>query len=379
MTKFKLFLAAAALMLGGAHVNAQNSDDSKNYKPYPYMFVGIHGGAQTTFTNYDMTKLVTPVTGVSFGSYFTPSVGVRLHVNGWQNKGGIKSLNQTYEYNSVTSNLDLMLNLTNLFSKKDNHVFNVILIGGIGLNYAWENDDLMNIPNYQSIAPLAWKDDRLSHNARVGVQFDLNLAKHFGLNLEIAANSLSDRYNSKTNSKDDWKATASLGLVYKFGFKKKPVPPAPVEEWATRIDTVWYDDVTYKDIAVPVKLESNIYYKITLTEPEPKSKIEEIVKFIKENKNCKIVVTGYADKGTGNPKLNMGYSKNRAEKVTKALVEAGISASTITTSYKGDTVQPFAENDLNRVAITVVTGEGTQKEKVVTKKFRTEEVRYRVK
>ena len=50
----------------------------------------------------------------------------------------------------------------------------------------------------------------------------------------------------------------------------------------------------------------------------------------------------------------------------------------ITAESKGDTVQPFAENDKNRVTLTVVTGDGTKKEKVVSKKFRIEEKRYRV-
>ena len=75
----------------------------------------------------------------------------------------------------------------------------------------------------------------------------------------------------------------------------------------------------------------------------------------------------------------MKYSKERADKATKGLIAAGVPASIITTSAKGDTVQPFADNDKNRVVITVATGKGTQKEKVVTKKFRTKEVRYQVK
>jgi hypothetical protein len=47
--------------------------------------------------------------------------------------------------------------------------------------------------------------------------------------------------------------------------------------------------------------------------------------------------------------------------------------------WKGDTVQPYPnDNDKNR--LSVITGHGvyTDKEKVVTKKFRTKEVRYQV-
>ena len=108
------------------------------------------------------------------------------------------------------------------------------------------------------------------------------------------------------------------------------------------------------------------------------AKVEKIANFIKANKNCKVKVTAYADKGTGTPQLNMKYSKERAEKVVKALIDAGIDKNIITSEYKGDTVQPFSENDKNRVAIVVVSGEKTDKEKVVNKKFRTEEVKYKV-
>lgn len=74
----------------------------------------------------------------------------------------------------------------------------------------------------------------------------------------------------------------------------------------------------------------------------------------------------------------MKYSKERAENVVAALVEAGIDKNIITSDYKGDTVQPFAENDKNRVAIVKVTGEGVKKQEVKTKKYRLEETRYRV-
>ena len=56
-----------------------------------------------------------------------------------------------------------------------------------------------------------------------------------------------------------------------------------------------------------------------------------------------------------------------------------ISKDIITMDFKGDTVQPFPnDNDKNRVVI--ITAEGTEKtkEKVVTKKFRTKERKVRV-
>ena len=63
--------------------------------------------------------------------------------------------------------------------------------------------------------------------------------------------------------------------------------------------------------------------------------------------------TGYADVETGNPRINMFYSQGRAAGVAKALTDAGIDAERITVDAKGDTVQPFSENDKNRVSICI--------------------------
>ena len=384
MRKIRCMLAVMAMAIGTGVAYAGEGNSEKDYRPYPHMFFGLNGGAQVSFTHYDFSKLITPSYGVSFGAYFNPVIGARLHVSGYENKGGIKSLNETYDFNTVTGSADLLLKMTNMFRSDKDRVFNLILLGGVGLAGAWDNDDFHALAakaaeNY----PMAWQDRRLSHNVRLGMQLDFNIAKHFGLNLELAANNRADRINSKTTDRNDWAATASLGLIFKFGQKKtekmaeEPVPVA--EEWATRTDTVWYDDITYRDVPEKVTYEDNIYYKIRLSEPDPASKIQKIADFVKAHKNCSVQVTAYADKATGTPELNMQYSKERAEKVVAALVKAGVSRSVITSEYKGDTVQPFAENDKNRVAIVKVTGEGVKKEQVKTKKYRLEETRYRVK
>lgn len=384
MRKIRCMLAVMAMAIGTGVAYAGEGNSEKDYRPYPHMFFGLNGGAQVSFTHYDFSKLITPSYGVSFGAYFNPVIGARLHVSGYENKGGIKSLNETYDFNTVTGSADLLLNVTNMFRSDKDRVFNLILLGGVGLAGAWDNDDFHALAakaaeNY----PMAWQDRRLSHNVRLGMQLDFNIAKHFGLNLELAANNRADRINSKTTDRNDWAATASLGLIFKFGQKKtekmaeEPVPVA--EEWATRTDTIWYDDITYRDVPEKVTYEDNIYYKIRLSEPDPASKIQKIADFVKAHKNCSVQVTAYADKATGTPELNMQYSKERAEKVVAALVKAGVSRSVITSEYKGDTVQPFAENDKNRVAIVKVTGEGVKKEQVKTKKYRLEETRYRVK
>ena len=378
MNQVKRTLAIAALAMGvSATAGAQTAttDDGLDYKPYPHMFLGVQGGAQTTFTNYDNMKLITPTTSLSFGAFFTPVVGARLHFNGWQNKGGFKDATQDfkYDYKYVTSDLDLMLNLVTLFGRKNYYPVNLYLIGGIGLNYAWDNDDAYANKAYM---PKAYEKDKLFHNARVGAMLDWNLHKNLSLNLEVNANSLGDRYNSKSNGKDDWQLNAQVGLAVKFGYKKKEVK----EEWATRIDTIWYDDVALTPRVEDGTITWNVFYKIRESDfNDPDAQLNAIGQFLQSHRECKVTIKSYADVQTGNPKINMGYSKQRSEKAVKALVDAGVDKSIITAEYFGDTVQPFAENDKNRVSIITATGLKDVKDKYTVKKYRTKEVRYRVK
>ena len=224
MKHIHFLIASLLLLCSTSAAMAQDTDDNKDYKPTPYMFVGLQGGIQNTITNVNNWKLINPTASVSFGAFFTPVVGARLHVNGAWNKGGFyigENASRTmtkYYYNYITTNLDLMLNLVTMFGKKNYYPVNFYLIGGIGLNTAWRNNDAnWWKANYGSVLNNTWDGTKLSHNARVGAMLDINLAKHWSVNLEVSANSLSDKYNSKLSNKDDWSITVQAGVAYKFG------------------------------------------------------------------------------------------------------------------------------------------------------------------
>lgn len=357
----KLLTAALALLVVGT-AQAQ----TKEWKSYSY--VEAQGGVQLTATDAKMDKLITPTAALSFGHYFTPVVGARLHVNAWEAKSGINE--RYYKWKYITPDLDLMLNLTNMFSKKTNHALNVILLGGVGLNYAWDNDELkcLNLP--ATATPLAWDDNRLSHNLRAGLRLETNQAKPVGVSLEVNANSLSDRFNSKTNDADDWQFTAMLGLNVRFGYKK--AEPKFITKLITVVDTVEVDEPTTIIVKEkrPVekmekkKIEETIFFKIRESDASAASGIDKAIKdvadLMKTSNDAVFTVTGYADKGTGTSRLNKVYAQKRANDVADKLIkEYGIEANRIKTDSKGDAVQPFAENDKNRCVI--ITGEGTFK------------------
>ncbi|WP_288280841.1 OmpA family protein [uncultured Prevotella sp.] len=358
-----LLTAAVALLMAGAAQAQTNTWTS-------YSFVEAQGGVQLTSTNAPMDKLITPTAALSFGHYFTPVVGARLHVNAWQSKSGLASTGQYYKWKYVTPDLDLLVNLTNLFGKGSDHALNVILLGGVGLNYAWDNDELKDLNLPANTMPLAWDKNRLGHNLRAGLRLETNQAKPFGVSLEVNANSLDDRFNSKTNDKDDWMFTAMLGLNFRFGHKK--AAPRYVTKTIEVIDTFEVDEpitIKVKEKQPKTKTETKhmkmneaIFFKIRESDANAASGIDEAIKKVAELMKCSddamFTVTGYADKGTGSAKMNKKYAKQRADDVAKKLVEQyGLDAKRLKTDSKGDTVQPFEENDKNRCVI--VTGEGT--------------------
>ena len=367
-------LIAVAALFAGLTENAQTSAadleaQELGYKPYPHWFIQVQGGVGTTFTNRKFTDLISPTASVGFGRWFAPAIGARLHVNAWESKGGFKSIENTYKYKYVNSNLDLLINLNNLFAKNNFHRLNFILVGGVGLNYAWKNDDLIAIKNLPKESTAnAWgkgqnREDLLSHNLRAGLMIDYNVAKHFSIGLEVDANNLDDRFNSKYNDADDWMVTAQLSLTYKFGFKKasKPQPVVIVPRNT-------YDESPHVDNAIVEKpkpqepkpepvvvkeepLKETIFYLIRESNVDPKPILEKCAAWAKKYPNKTLTVQGYADKGTGNPKINVGYAKQRADKVAAGLEKLGVEKSRISVSSYGDTVQPFAAHDKNRCVI----------------------------
>lgn len=362
-TKRMLTTMALSVLVAGV-VSAQKEGMLKSYS-----YVEAQGGVQMTATNAPMDKLITPTAALSFGHYFTPAVGARLHVNAWQSKAGIIN-GEYYKWNYVTPDLDLMLNLSNIICPGKTHPLNVILLGGVGLNYAWDNDELKALNADPREVPLMWDKNRLSHNLRAGLRLETNPAKPLGLSLEVNANSLDDRFNSKTNDSDDWMFTAMLGVSFRFGHKycqcKKAPEPAPVVKPEPKPEPkpVVVEKKTEPKPVVKtekkavvkqeaVKLHKEVFYQIREnTDEQPATAIKEVADFMKNHKDAKITVVGYADKGTGNAQLNKMYAQKRAQQFKDDLVKKyGCDAARISIDSKGDTVQPFAENDKNRCVI----------------------------
>ncbi len=382
MLKIKhLFVAVAAFACTAVSAQtkttpAQEEAYDLGYSPYPYWFIQAHGGAGTTFTSgKNILDLVTPSYGLSVGRMFTPVVGARINAHGYESKGYIKSIDQKYKYKFVNSTIDLMFNVTNLFRNTYNHAFNAYLIGGVGLNYAWDNDEFSSLSTNRKISEdlsNAWgkntnRSSLFGHAVHASILLDYNVAKKWSVGLEGDICNLSDRFNSKYNNSDDWMLTAQVTVTYKFGFKKAerpapepepvvepepaPVPPAPVVVPEPEPEP---DTVAIVEEKEPLREVVTFNLRQTNGAIGQAEAVQRVKEWCEKYPEKKITVDAYADRGTGNPRINKVYSANRAKSMVAALKKAGIPANRLIVTSHGDAVQPFSDNDSNRCVIVAV-------------------------
>lgn len=359
--KIKAIAIAVALMACAPAVAQEEQDELKSYN-----FVEVQGGIQLTATDAKTDMLITPTVSLSLGRYFTSAVGLRLHVNGAWAKGGFGSNEPKrtyYDWNYITTDVDVLLNLTNIFSEKKDRPLNIILLGGIGLNTMWGNDEALDIAEAYGTdvnMPYAWDGTKLSHNLRAGIRVESNVTKKWGLSFEVDANSLNDKFNSKYNNSDDWSFTATIGVSYRWGHKYGPRSergplPTPIIEPSPEPEPEPVVTATAEPESVvsePEKIREEKFFYIRESTSDKSAQMKRIAEYLERNPDAKISVIGYADKGTGTPELNSKYAQQRAENFKKVLVDSyDVDADRIIIDSKGDTVQPFSENDKNRCVI----------------------------
>lgn len=382
--KIKNILLSGVVAMGCISASAQEADKTVNvFNPHWYVQAQI--GGQYTLGEVGFGKLLSPNAQLGVGYNFNKVVGARFSLNAWQSKAGQKVISDgattTYKWkwNYIAPMVDATFNLTNLFCEYNpNRLVEVGVFGGIGANIAWGNDEATdaqaailatpgskNLEGYDKTAmPLEnlWTGSKTRFVARVGANVDFRVSDRVKLGVELSANTLSDKYNSKKAGNPDWYFNALVGAKIALGqthsTKVIPAPkpvekiieriiekpaPAPAPKTETKQEAV--DENFRRDIFFPIG-NSNIAKSQT-------TKIAEIVTFMKENPDAKITLTGYADKGTGSAAFNDKIAARRAQTVYNTLAAKGVAKSRMIKKSMGSRVQPFEENDMNRVTICI--------------------------
>lgn len=364
--KLKSILLSGILALGATVASAQPEPQTE-YVFNPHWYVQLQVGGQYTLGELAFEDLLSPNVQVGVGYEFTKVVGARFSINAWQSKGGIVPSATTeydYKYKYVAPMVDVTFNLTNLFCEYNpKRVVNVGIFGGVGANIGFDNDEAVDLDEdgYSNYLKYVWDDSKVRFAARLGANVDFRLSDAVSLGIEASANTLNDKYNSKKAGNADWYFNALVGLKINLGksytTRQLPPPPAPVERVVERIveKPAPAPVAEEKKPLPPAKIRREIFFTINSNQirEEGYGKIQEVVEFMNANPESEVSVTGYADKGTGTKAINERLAKKRADIVTDELVNRGIARDRIKTDSMGDRVQPFNDNDMNRVTICI--------------------------
>lgn len=382
--KMKKTILSCLMLLAGISANAQEQKGTTEYVFEPHWYVQIQPlGAQYTLGEVSFGDLLSYNVQATVGRQFSKLWGARLAVNAWQSKAGSKFdiANKEYKWkwNYVAPTIDATFNLSNaLFGFNPNRVFDLSAFAGIGVNIGWGNSEAatadqairamgtvtspINNQVYTTNRGLEylWDGTKVRLVGQFGLMGDFKVSDKVKIGLELSANTLNDKYNSKKAKNWDWYFNALAGVKIALGntYSTRFIP-APEPEIR------YVEKIVEKIVEVPAKAEEpeaktealrrDIFFAIgkTVIRKSEQQKVNEVVEYLNANPEAKVNITGYADAGTGNDRINDRLAAGRADVVVKALKKAGIAASRISYDSKGARVQPFADNDSNRVSIVI--------------------------
>ncbi len=383
MKKIIFIFTMIASLFCVASVNAQELT-MRQYKFTDNWFTSVNVGATYSLfdgaTDSKFLDLITPTASIGIGKWVTPSLGARIQGEWGQNK----TLNPTINgwdkttFNHVGVFADGLFNLHNILGNyKEDRVFELVALAGVGYVHGFGKD---GIPTTDNLA------------LRGGLQFNFRLNDALKLNIEPTITALDDNFNGIVNeTKYDAYVNLTVGLVYRFknwdgnrGFKLiKSYDEAYVKRLNDEInrqrelandqsDLIKEQkkfivtqseelakakaccEAKTKEVQENVGINSIVSFKIGKSKVD---KVQEVNVFkaaqiLKEHKDLKVCVSGFADAKTGSKERNKVLSEERAQAVKNLLINKyGIDSERITIVANGSESQVFDENDWNRVVI----------------------------
>ena len=386
----RLTMIAASLLLLGGVASAQQSKTDETLEFRPHWSLGVQGGVAHTRGEQSFMELNSPAAQLSATYRFHHAMGVRFGVGGWQGKGGALTAAgyQGYAFQFGQINADYILDLAEAFGGFNHkRVVSPYVLAGVGAGYGFNNEQASA---YKDILEYYWDSKFFAPIGRVGLGVDFRLGECVSLGIEGNTNVLTDKFNSKRADNVDWQFNVLAGLSFRFGKNTRPskayAEKVAAEEAAAAAAAAAAEaqrlaaEKAAREAAERAAAEKaaaekaareaaeraaaeraakaaensdNVFFTIGsyhIRKAEG-AKLETLAAWMQANPDFNVSLVGYADKETGTPKGNEKLSANRARVVKERLVKLGVAEDRIMTAYKGDTVQPFAENAKNRVVI----------------------------
>lgn len=359
----KMTALLVALFAMTLHLSAQVQE--RDYQLYPYMFGSLQGGVLKTYTGSGIDRKFKPMGAVSFGAFFTQVFGARAQFGASQWKMDIPGTGTDYKNKYYDIGVDLLFNLSNVVFPDRNNFVNVIAIAGVPFSMVVPHTYIDNYRGSITTDNRKWK-----MGWKGGGMLDFNISKNFSFNLEAGSNYIRPR-SVGTYDKGRWWPYALAGVTFKFGHKKveREMPtilPVVREEPVVEEKPVVVEqpkpqpkqpkpEPMPEPKKAPEQSVNNIFFTINSADIRgtEMGKINGIVDWANRHPEAQIMLTGYADRETGNPNINQGLSERRAKAVKQILLSKGIAEGRITTDAKGDKVQPFSINEENRAVVVL--------------------------
>ena len=373
-------IAASLLLLGGV-ASAQQSKTDETLEFRPHWSLNVQGGVAHTRGESEFSTLLSPAAQLSATYRFHHAMGVRFGFGGWQGKGAalLPEGYQGYAYQFAQLNADYILDLAGVFGGFNHkRVVSPYILAGVGAGYGFNNEQAAP---YKDQLEYYWDSKIFAPVGRAGLGIDFRLGECVSLGIEGNTNILSDKFNSKKAENVDWQFNVLAGLSFRFGKNTRPsvayaekvaaeAAAAAAAEAAARAEAerlaaekaaaekaaaekAAAERAAAERAAKAAENSDNVFFTIgsTYIRKAEDAKLVKLAEWMKANPDFNVSLVGYADRETGTPKGNEKLSAARAKVVKDRLVKLGVEESRIMTAYKGDTVQPFAENAKNRVVM----------------------------
>lgn len=347
----------------------------------PHWSLEGQAGVSYTLGEGSFTQMLSPAFSVSVGYRFAEPVELRLGVGGLSGKGYATALGQSYQYDYVRGQADLIF-----------HSFgNFYTLLGAGVLVGTSNGAQKLEAGKESFQYL-WKAPKAFAAGRFGVGYRFPVGYNLAITAEAVYHLLPDALNSLRNGVPGGEVQVLAGFHYSFGRKAKKadtprevvvVPEDPpkrdyaaearaavearvaaeqerqivesalrvnqrAEEEAQRVEeekpvvkeekpvvevtNEQFAEALARAIAeaagisdIKVYFESNSWTVQSQYEPD----LQKVATFLMENVDYSVILTAYCDSRYGSAEYNKQLSERRANAVARFLKKAGVDASQI--------------------------------------------------
>lgn len=271
----------------------------------------------------------------------------------------------------VAAHAAITMNLINLFRIDETRKFDATMFVG---------------PTYFHVFPHHGVEAYDGFGWNGGIQGQYHLNEKIGFFLELSGAVMPDGFDGHYGKKTfDLVGQSIAGITYKFPAERMRQPSRPIiidDNMKAELDSIrkkQVPEIEFEDLQPEIDrlramLEGLGTTKTEIIEPEKKDfflpdpvhfeinksvirqsewdAIDKAAEYMKKYPTVTVILTGYADRETGTAAINERLSRERSQAVADALVNKyGIERSRISTDWRGDTVQPFSINNLNRAVL----------------------------